>query len=114
MRSRGPSPLVPSLLVGALGLIVCRPTIISLLEISVSVFQVGAETERRTTFAFVMLLLLLVLLVVHVLASFFPSFEMSSPEVRHTSTSEHGGDGLGFGVGSFLLLVLFLVLFHLV
>ncbi|TQD74750.1 hypothetical protein C1H46_039723 [Malus baccata] len=92
MGSRGPSPLVPSLLVGALGLIVCRPTLISLFEISVSLFQVGAETERRTSFAFVMLLLLLVLLVLHFLAS----FGMSSPV---TSYSEQGGDGFGFGMG---------------
>ncbi|TQE09035.1 hypothetical protein C1H46_005418 [Malus baccata] len=111
MGSRGQSPRVPSLLVGALGLIVCRPTLISLFEISVSLFQVGAETERRTSFAFVMLLLLLVLLVLHFLASFSPSFGMSSPV---TSDSEQGGDAFGFGMGSFLLLVLFLILYHLV
>lgn len=117
MGSRGPSPLVPSLMVGALGLIICKPTLVSLLEISVSLFQLGADTEGRATFAFVMLLLLLVLLALQVVSYFFPEFGMSSPVTVHqTSSSDQGGDGFGFGfgVGSFLLLVLFLVLYHLV
>ncbi|PQM37451.1 hypothetical protein Pyn_35611 [Prunus yedoensis var. nudiflora] len=134
MASKGPSPLVPSILVGALGLIICKPTLVSLMEISVSLFQLGADTEGRATFAFVMLLLLLVLLALQFVSYFFPASGMSSPVTVHqtsssdqggdgmsspvtvhqTSSSDQGGDGFGFGVGSFLLLILFLVLFHLV
>lgn len=117
MESRGPSPLVPSLVVGALGLIICRPTLLSLLEILVSLFQVGAETDARANLAFVMLLLFLLLLVAHFVSSLFPTIVgMSSPiTVHQTGSSEYGADGgFGFGMGTMLLVLLFLVLYHLV
>ena len=117
MRNRGPSSLVPSIMVGALGLLICGPTLLSLLGSLVLLFQGGgADSKGRFTFSFVMVLLTLLLLVlVQWLTVVFPGRPhsmYSSSAVQQTSSS--GYDGGGFGLGTLLMVVLFLILYNLV
>ncbi|XWS42787.1 hypothetical protein CRYUN_Cryun16bG0044400 [Craigia yunnanensis] len=41
MRSKGPSPLVPSLMVGVLGLVIFGPSLLSILDFVLPLFQAG-------------------------------------------------------------------------
>lgn len=104
MRSRGPSPLVPSLMVGVLGLVILGPTLLSILEFVLPLFQAEG-------FYLVMVIVLLSLLVlVQLLSIFFPAMPLfSSPSLQQTSSSAFDD---GFGLGTILLLVLFLVLYN--
>ncbi|EXB70623.1 hypothetical protein L484_023808 [Morus notabilis] len=102
MRERvGPSPLVPFLTVGTLGLLICWPLLLSLWEIVIPILQLGSGLA--------MVLLILVLLI-HLLSSYFPTLGSSCFGYGYASASD-GGDGFGFGM---ILLLLFLVLYNLV
>lgn len=112
----GPSPLVPSLLVGVLGLIIYGPTLLSFSGAVVpTLFEAGESIEGRATVVFVMVLLILVLLLVHFLSSFYSIPGVSSFSSYYSdSSSSYDADSFGFGLGSFLLLVLFFLLYNLV
>lgn len=112
MGEKGPSPLVPSLLVAALGWFICGPTLAALLESLVSVLRIGEEMEGRVAFSVLMLMLLFLLLFVYSLSLYFPTLGMSS----FASTQQASGsdsDGIGFGFGALLLFVLFCILYNL-
>ncbi|KAK9191119.1 hypothetical protein WN943_019730 [Citrus x changshan-huyou] len=109
MRSRGPSPVVPSVMVGVLGFVIFGPTLLSLLEYVLLPFQTWEEGSG--TFM-VLLLLLSMLVLVHLLSSSFPTLRFSSSPTFQQSSSS-GFDSDGFGFGSLLLILLFLVLYHL-
>ncbi|PON56661.1 hypothetical protein PanWU01x14_178790, partial [Parasponia andersonii] len=106
MGERGPSPLVPLLVVGALGLIICGPFLLSLWgDIIVPLLQIGSG---------VAILVLVLLLLVHLVSSLFPTFGMSSSfATTSASASAYDGDGFVIGMFNFLLLLLFLVLYRL-
>lgn len=115
MGGKGPSPLVPSLMVGALGLVICWPALLSLLEILVPLFQAGEGIEGRATVVFVMVVLILVLLALHLLSAFFSIPVNGISSYPHfTYDADGDGDGFGFGLGTFLLLLLFFLLYNLV
>lgn len=114
MGEKGPSPLVPSLVVAALGWFLCGPNLAALLESLVSVLRFGEETEGRVVFSVLMLMLLFLLLFVYLLSSYFPTLGMSSPaSTQQASGSDADGFGFGFGFGTVLLLMLFIILYNL-
>jgi hypothetical protein len=116
MRERGPSPLVPFLMVAALGWFVCGPTLVTFMESVVSVLKIGEETEGKVAFSILLLLLLLLVLLVHSLSMFFPTLGMSSFAItQQASGSSYDADGFrfGFGFGTLLLIVLFIILYNL-
>ncbi|EOY10375.1 hypothetical protein QUC31_010042 [Theobroma cacao] len=107
MRRSGPSPLVPSLMVGVLGLVIFGPTLQSILEFVLPLFEAG-DSESDTFYVVMVLVLLLLLVLVQLLSTFFPTLHMfSSPSVQQTSSSAFDD---GFGLGTLILVVLFLVL----
>ena len=107
MRSRGPSSLVPTLVVGVLGLIF-GPTLLSILESVLSLFEEG-DPDSGSFYVVMLLVLLLLLVLVKLLSTFCPTLRMfSSP--RHQTSSSAFDDG--FGLGTLLLVVLFLVLYN--
>ena len=114
MRNRAPSPLVPFLMVGALWLLICGPTLLSLLGSLVILFV--ADSEGRFTFSIVMVLLTLLLLVlIQWPTVLFPGRRRSmyfSSAVQQASSS--GYDGGGFGLGTLIMVVLYFILCSLV
>lgn len=118
MGERGPSPLVPCLVVAALGLFICGPTLQTLLETMLSVITIGEDIEGRAAFSLLLLLLLLLLLFIHLLSLFFPTLGLSSLSViQQPNSSGNDGDGFGFGFGfgfgTLLLIVLFIILYNM-
>ncbi|KAJ7961811.1 hypothetical protein O6P43_017116 [Quillaja saponaria] len=105
---RGPSPILPSLMVMGLGLFICWTTLLSILETLLPLFELA-------TFSMILLLLLLLLLI-HLLSLFptirMPCFAMIQPGSSYGGY--HDADGFGFGFGTLLLVVLFLLLYNLV
>ncbi|KAL4599173.1 hypothetical protein ACB092_11G108300 [Castanea dentata] len=112
MGEKGPSPLVPSLVVAALGWFICGPTLAALLESLVSVLRFGEETEGRVVFSVLMMMLLFLLLFVYLLSLYFPTLGMSSSASTQQASGSHA-DGFGFGFGTLLLLMLFVILYNL-
>lgn len=118
MGERGPSPLVPSLVLAALGLFLCGPTttLQTFLETVLSVTKIWEDTEGRAAFALLILLLLLLLLLLYLLSLFVPTLGKSSLYViqpPNSSGYDADGFGFGFGFGTLLLGVLFIILFNL-
>ncbi|XVE62409.1 hypothetical protein DITRI_Ditri06bG0115900 [Diplodiscus trichospermus] len=109
MRSKGPSPLVPSLMVGVLGLVIFGPTLLSILDFVMPLFEAG-DSDGRSFYVVMVLVLLLLLVLVQLLSTFFPTSPIfSSPSVQQTSSSAFDD---GFGLGTILLVLLFLVLYN--
>ncbi|CAK7341699.1 unnamed protein product [Dovyalis caffra] len=108
MRRRGPSPIVPSLMVGVLGLLIFGPMISSLAEYVLPLFHVGDED---VAFNFWMVLPLLLLLLIHLISSCFPSRGNRYFGTKQGSSSS-SYDADGYGLGSLLLLVIFFVLYN--
>lgn len=86
----GPSPIVPSLMVGALGLVIFGPSL-------------ACNSW--------MLLPLLLLLLINVISSWFPSSGDQYFGAKQGSSSGSINDD-EYGFGSFLLLVLFFILYN--
>ncbi|GMN48620.1 hypothetical protein TIFTF001_017788 [Ficus carica] len=101
MRGRGPSPLVPFVMVGTLGLLICWPLLLSLSEIVTPLFQIGS---------IIGIVLLVLVFIVHVLSSVFPT--LGTTRFPATSAPAYTSDDDGFVFGMALLL-LFWVLVHL-
>ncbi|XVF42717.1 hypothetical protein PTKIN_Ptkin01aG0386600 [Pterospermum kingtungense] len=111
MRSRGPSPLVPFLMVGVLGLVILGPTLLSILNFVLPLFQAGDSDSGSYDLAMVLVLVSLLVLVQQ-LSMFFPILPLlSPPSLQQTSGSAFYDDD-GFGLGTLLLVVLFFVLYN--
>lgn len=101
----GPSPVVPCIIVGFLGMIIFWPTLQSIWESVESLLELGI---------WVAVILLFLLLLVHLLSIFFPVLHVSSTfAVQHSSSPGYDADGFGFGSGALFLGLLFLVLYNL-
>ncbi|KAK8565011.1 hypothetical protein V6N13_020140 [Hibiscus sabdariffa] len=107
MRSEGPSPLVPSLMVGVLGLVIVGPTLLSVMEYVMPLFEAG-DPESGNFYAVMLLVLLLLLILVQLLSTFYPT----SPIVYVQQTGGSAGFDDGFGFGTLLFVLMFLVLFY--
>ncbi|KAL5767720.1 hypothetical protein ACOSP7_014316 [Xanthoceras sorbifolium] len=106
MASRGPSPLVPFVIVGVLGFTIFGPTLLAMVESVLQIFQADLF------FVMVLLLLSMLIMFIQLLSIFFPSFSFSSsPGNGNQQTSSSGFDSDGFGLGSLLMVVLFFVLY---
>ncbi|KAL0738285.1 hypothetical protein Bca4012_014495 [Brassica carinata] len=104
MESKGPSPVVPLVLVVVFGWILCGSYLILLLEDYIlPILQTG-------TFI-VGILLLLLLLLLHVFSSSWISPWIPSLLIIPSPASATSTDSESFGLGSFLLLSLFFIFF---
>ena len=104
-HSAGPSPLVPCIIVGFLGIIIFWPTLQSIWESLESLLELGI---------WVAVILLFLLLLVHFLSVSFPVLHVSSTcAVQHSSNHGYDPDGFGFGLGTFFLFLIFLLLYNL-
>ncbi|KAF8034229.1 hypothetical protein BT93_C0498 [Corymbia citriodora subsp. variegata] len=112
-RGGGPSPLVPTLIVGALGVFILWPTSTWLVELVLPMFQSSGDDEGGVM-SFVMVLLCLSLLfLIHFLTTFFPSHHFPTfVGLPHSSSSSYDGGCDGFGLGSLLFVALFFVLYN--
>ncbi|CAL0324387.1 unnamed protein product [Lupinus luteus] len=110
---KGPSPLLPSLLVLGLGFLICWSSLLSILEILLSIFQLISD---KFFIIFVLLILVLIVFVFIYLHSSCPFFGKLSKGLNHQiiSNSSHDYDGFEFGIGTLLLVLLFIVLYNLV
>nr|DAD19392.1 TPA_asm: hypothetical protein HUJ06_020855 [Nelumbo nucifera] len=98
----GPSPLVPSLLVLAWGLVIFGPTLMENVSLLFQVFECLIP---------LIVFVLVLLLVVGIFDKLFPSAYLLSAVHQQPGSSSHEADG--FGWGSLLLFLLFLVLYNL-
>ncbi|KAE9611141.1 hypothetical protein Lalb_Chr07g0194531 [Lupinus albus] len=110
---RGPSPLLPSLLVIGFGFLICWSTLFSILEMLLSIFQLIFD---KSFIIFILLILVLIVFVLIYLHSSCPFFGKLSKGLNHQviSNSNHDYDGFEFGIGTLLLVFLFIVLYNLV
>lgn len=105
MRSKGPSPLVPFLMVGVLGLVIFGPALLSVLDFVMPLLQAG-DSEADSFYFLMVIVLLLLLVLVQLLSKFYPT--LSSHSGQQTSSSAFDD---GFGFGTLILVLLFLVLY---
>ncbi|KAM6561120.1 hypothetical protein CsatA_030359 [Cannabis sativa] len=110
MGERGPSPLIPLLLVGVLAMVIFGPFLLCLWEtVIMPLLELGSILA---------ILILLLVLLVHLNSTLFPKLGagigMSMSSFSSVSASAPSDDdGFGLGMGSFLLLLLFLLLYRL-
>ncbi|KAK7287291.1 hypothetical protein RIF29_00505 [Crotalaria pallida] len=110
---RGPSPLLPSLLVLGLGFVIYWSSLMSIVDMLFSIFQLILEASK----SFITLVLLLVLFLIGFmhLPSSFPFFGKLSKSINYqVTTTSHDYDGFDFGFGTLLLVLLFIVLINLI
>lgn len=99
-----PSPLLPSLMVVGFGLILYWPGLLNIFDSLSTLFS----------YFILVLLVLLLLLLIHWLSLFFSIGKSSSYMKQHgTSVSSYDFEGFGFGFGSLIFFLLFLVLYNL-
>lgn len=104
MGRRGPSPLIPALMIGVLSMVVFWPYILIFISNVIMPSFQGGEEEVGVGSSFVMLLLPVSLLLLD-RAGFSRNRIWQSP-------SSPGSDGEGFGLGTLILLVLYFVLYN--
>lgn len=104
MGRRGPSPLIPALMIGVLSMVVFWPYILIFISYVIMPSFQGGEEEVGVGSSFVMLLLPVSLLLL-ARAGFSRNRNWQSP-------SSPGSDGEGFGLGTLILLVLYFVLYN--
>ncbi|XP_019187342.1 PREDICTED: uncharacterized protein LOC109181855 [Ipomoea nil] len=100
MANGGPSPVVPSLILGFLSLIIVGPTI-------------STSINGGTTVVVMLLLPFFFLWLVQLSATFVPEMKASSITYHQSSGFEYDAEGF-FGLGTFLLVVLFFTLYKIV
>lgn len=114
----GPSPLVPSLLVGAIGLIKGWPAFLSFLRFLVTLLEeltMTGEDDSSSSSLFNAILALLVLFMVA--ASVQLLLELlrhANDTIDRSAVFSRGTESSGFGLGTALLVVIFVVLCNLV
>jgi len=110
----GPSPLMPSLILLVLGILIYGSSMLSLFDMSLSFYQMASEAEEKS---FTTLVLVLLVLLVFVLIYFPYSFSLFSKSSygtkRYVNVSSHDYDESGFGLGTLLLVLLFILLYNL-
>lgn len=104
MGRRGPSPLIPALMIGVLSMVVFWPYILLFISYVMMPLFPGGEEEGGVGSSFVMLLLPLSLLLL-ARVGFSRNRNWKSP-------SSAGSDGEGFGLGTLILMVLYFVLYN--
>ncbi|KAK7286708.1 hypothetical protein RJT34_21902 [Clitoria ternatea] len=103
---RGPSPLMPSVILLCLGFLLYWPNLFSVLDMLLSSFQWVSEVDEKSVATLILVLLvLLVYALIH-----FPS---SYPFFGKSYAGISGHDGFEFGLGTLLLVLLFLLLYNL-
>ncbi|CAL5398338.1 unnamed protein product [Camellia sinensis] len=102
--SRGPSPLVPLVMVGVFALLIFGPLLQSVVEAFSSLYQEVMDYEGGVTFL-ILLCMILLLMVMYLLSLFFPTLDIFYTGNRQSDEDE------GFGLGSFLLALLFFALY---
>jgi len=100
-------PIVPSPMMGVPGLIILGPSILSLADYVLPLFQAGDEDVAFNYWELPLLLLLLI----HFLSSCFPSRDNRYFGTKQGSSSS-SYDADGYGLGSLPFLVLFFVLYN--
>lgn len=112
---RGPSPLLPSLFLLGLGMLIYWSNLMSILVTSLSLFQLASEAEKKTFAILILVFLVLLVFALLYIPSSFPFFGKSSYGAnRNVSISNHDYDGFEFGLGTLLLVLLFILLYHLI
>lgn len=116
-RRRGPSPLVPSLMVVVLSLVVFWPYILWLVSyLIVTLFQEEEEEEAGGVASSFMILLLplSLLLLIQLLSARSPSsrFRISPQGKIWQNRRSDYYDGEGFGFGTLILVVLYFLLYN--
>lgn len=96
-------------MVGILGLVIFGPTVLSLTETVMPLFQVWTDEEDGTATFTMLLVPVLLLVLIHFLSKLFPSRRYGSYGGGSYSSNY---DAEGFGLGSLILVVLFLVLYN--
>ncbi|RYR40208.1 hypothetical protein Ahy_A09g045917 [Arachis hypogaea] len=111
---KGPSPLVPSLLVLSLGLIIYWSSVMSILDMLLSLYQFASEVEKSFMACILVLLVLLFYVLMH-FPSLFPFIDYYYGINRQASmSSSNDDDGFEFGFGTFLLVLLFILMYYLI
>lgn len=114
MARREPSPVVPALMVGVLSMVIFWPYIYFVVEGVGPLFQGGADAgDTGSSINFLMQLLLVSLtFIIHFLTASSP--KASSARKLQSSRSTYGyNEGEGFGLGTLLLVLLFVILYKL-
>lgn len=102
MTAGGPSPLVPSLILGILSLVICSSTVENLGE-TISSLSIGKEA--------MVLLPMILLLLIHLIPRLHPT-RYTSYSYQSSSSSHFDSEGFGLGYGFLLLVLLFIILCH--
>ncbi|KAB2018900.1 hypothetical protein ERO13_D08G238000v2 [Gossypium hirsutum] len=110
MSSEGPSPLVPSLMVGALGWVIFGPSFLSIMD-SVLPWAQAGDPDSGNFYVLLGFVLLLLLVLVQLLSKFFPTPRLRVGMFLQTRSSSAGSDD-GFGLGTLLFVLMFLVLYN--
>ncbi|TYH60143.1 hypothetical protein ES332_D08G273000v1 [Gossypium tomentosum] len=105
MSSEGPSPLVPSLMVGALGWVIFGPSFLSILD-SVLPWAQAGDPDSGNFYVLLGFVLLLLLVLVQLLSKFFPTPRLRVGMFLQTRSSSAGSDD-GFGLGTLLFVLMF-------
>lgn len=110
---RGPSPLIPSLMLAALTLVIFWPTTLYVTKsVLLILFQTGGEEEGGTTTFVMVLIPMIILLLIHLLTTLYPTLSIPFAAKLHSGGSAHDA-AEGYGLGTVLLVVLFFVLYSL-
>lgn len=110
----GPSPLLPSIFLLVLGVLIYGSSLLSLFDMSISFYQMASEAEEKSFTTLILVLLVLLVFVFLYFPYSFPFFSNSSYGTkRYVNNSSHGYDESGFGLGTLLLVLLFILLYYL-